>query len=342
MPVRLTRRTLLTAAATAPFLSSAQPAAASEGPWNPIVSENLHNVEPDALRWLKQLGLKHAVFQGTGHVDPDNKGYWTKEDVLRQKRKCDDAGVELLSMMIPIDFYVKARFGQPGRDQEIDNVIRTIRATGEAGVRTMEWRFWPDFYWDGRVGYYRLEGRGGANLKAFDYSRIANEPPFPGIGEVSGDEMWKRFLYFTKPIVEAAERAGVQLTMHPNDPPVKNMRGVARIFHHTDGLRRLIREIPSPYNGITFCQGTITEMGVDVLKDIRYFAGRDRIKLVHFRSVRGTVPSRRDHPIHRKRSSARSIRTSSSRCTASFSTRSISTHWPRSRRSVSAMRCVRR
>ena len=102
--------------------------------------------------------------------------------------------------------------------------------------------------------------------------------------------MWRRFLYFTKPVVEAAEKAGVQLTMHPNDPPVKNMRGVARIFHHTDGLRRLIKEIPSPNNGITFCQGTITEMGVDVLKEIRYFAGLKRIKLVHFRSVRGTVP----------------------------------------------------
>ena len=78
--------------------------------------------------------------------------------------------------------------------------------------------------------------------------------------------------------------------MHPNDPPVKNMRGVARIFHHTDALRRLLKEIPSRHNGITFCQGTITEMGVDVLKEIRYFATRNRIKLVHFRSVRGTVP----------------------------------------------------
>ncbi len=78
--------------------------------------------------------------------------------------------------------------------------------------------------------------------------------------------------------------------MHPNDPPVKNMRRLARIFHHTDGLRRLIQEIPNPFNGITFCQGTITAMGVDVFKQIRYFAGLNRIKLVHVRSVRGTVP----------------------------------------------------
>ncbi len=43
-------------------------------------------------------------------------------------------------------------------------------------------------------------------------------------------------------------------------------------------------------SGITFCQGTITEMGVDVLEEIRYFGKRGKIHLVHFRAVRGTVP----------------------------------------------------
>ena len=105
------------------------------------------------------------MFQGTDHVDASRKGYWTKDDILYHKSKCDEAGVELLSMMIPIGLYTNARFGRPGRDKEIENVIRTIHATGEAGVKTMEWRFWPDFYWDDRVGYYRLEGRGGAMLK---------------------------------------------------------------------------------------------------------------------------------------------------------------------------------
>ena len=292
--MKTTRRTFLAAAGTAPLLARSATAADRRGDWNPIVSENLHNVEYETLRWLKQLGLKHAVFQGTDHVDASGKGYWTKDDVLYHKHKCDAAGIELVSMMIPIGLYTSARFGRPGRDEEIENVIRTIQATGEAGVRTMEWRFWPDFYWDHRVGYYRLEGRGGASLKAFDYSRVADRGPFPEVGEVSESEMWERFLYFTKPIVEAAEKADVQLTMHPNDPPVRNMRGAARIFHHTDELRRLLREVPSRYNGITFCQGTITEMGVNVLQDIHYFATRDRIKLVHFRSVRGTVPKYRE------------------------------------------------
>ena len=258
--------------------------------WDPIISENLWNVEPATLRWLAQLGCKHVVFQGTDGVDQDKKGYWTVDDVMRQKKNVVDAGLTLHSTMIPIDFYLQARLGKTGRDQEIENVQKTIQAVAKAGVPVMEWRFWPDFYWDERVGYYDTPGRGGAKYRAFDYSRVKDQPPFPEIGKVSEQEMWDRFLYFTRPIVKTAEQAGVQLTMHPNDPPVKTMRGVARIFHHTDALRKLLDEIPSRSNGITFCQGTITEMGVDVLKEIQYFASKDRIKLVHFRTVRGTAP----------------------------------------------------
>jgi len=258
--------------------------------WIPKLSENLADVNPPTLRWLKQIGCNHVIFQGTDEVDTGKKGYWTRDEVLRAKTNCDEAGLILESMMIPIDFYLKARLGQAGRDEEIDKVCRTIRAVGEAGVPMMEWRFWPDFFWDERVGYYEIPGRGQAGLRAFDYSRIKNLPAFQEIGEVSEKEMWERFVYFTKPIVEAAERANVRLSMHPNDPPVPVMRGVARIFNHTDGLRRFLREVPSKANGITFCQGTITEMGVKVLDEIRYFGGLGKINLVHFRTVRSTVP----------------------------------------------------
>ncbi len=268
----------------------AKKTARREDAWRPKLSENLRDAQPATLRWLRQIGCRHVIFQGTDRVDRDRKGFWTPADVAPAKKNCEDAGMILESMMIPIDFYRQARLGQTGRDEEIDNVCRTIRATGEAGVPMMEWRFWPDFYWDGRVGYHTVPGRGETRLRAFDYDRIKDAAPFEEIGVVGEKAMWDRFLYFAKPIVEAAEKAHVRLSMHPNDPPVAVMRGVARIFHHTDGLRRFLEEIPSPASGITFCQGTITEMGVDVLEEIRHFGKRGKINLVHFRAVRGTVP----------------------------------------------------
>jgi len=258
--------------------------------WMPKLSENLKDVEPGTLRWLKQLGCRHVIFQGTDDVDRDSKGFWTAEDVAPAKRNCDEAGLVLESMMVPIDFYKRARHGQPGRDEEIEKVCRTIRAVADVGVPMMEWRFWPDFFWDERVGYYETPGRGEAGFRAFDYGRVKDAKPFDEIGIVGEAEMWERFLYFARPICETAEKAGIRLSMHPNDPPVRSMRGVDRIFHHPDGLRRLLKEIPSPANGITFCQGTITEMGVDVLEEILYFGKLGRINLVHFRAVQGAVP----------------------------------------------------
>lgn len=143
----------------------------------------------------------------------------------------------------------------------------------------------------GEIHDSHTEGRGGARCKAFDYSRVQKAAPFAEIGMVDEKEMWARFLHFARPIVTAAEKANVRLTMHPNDPPVPLMRGVARIFHHPGGLRRFLKEVPSRHSGITFCQGTISEMaGVNVLDEIRHFTSQGKIFLVHFRAVRGKVP----------------------------------------------------
>jgi mannonate dehydratase len=284
------RRFLLASAGTVACAAAEAKALSPAQPWMPKLSENLAEVSPATLRWLRQLGCRHVIFQGTDAVDTDRKGFWTRADVEPVKKSCAEAGLVLESMMVPIDFYRKARHGQKGRDREIDHVCRTIRAVGALGIPMMEWRFWPDFFWDERVGYYMVEGRGGARLKAFDHGRVKDAPPFPEIGEVGEKEMWARFVYFARPIVEAAEKAGVRLTMHPNDPPVPVMRGVARIFHHPDGLRRFLKEVPSRASGITFCQGTIAEMGVNVLEEIRSFGREGKIFLVHFRGVRGKVP----------------------------------------------------
>jgi mannonate dehydratase len=287
--MKTTRRHFLTASAAALAAVPASGAAPARK-WMPKLSENLADVNPDTLRWLKQLGCQHVIFQGTDGVDRDKKGYWTVDDIRPVKKACDEAGLTLESMMIPIDFYLRARLGKEGRDKDIENVCRTIRSAGDEGLPMLEWRFWPDFFWDERVGYATVNGRGGAKYKSFDYSRVKDAPPFAEIGEVSEKEMWARVLYFAKPIIAAAEKANVRLTMHPNDPPVAVMRGVARIFHHPDGLRRFLKEIPSKFSGITFCQGTIAEMGVNVLDEIAHFGKQGKIFLVHFRAVRGAVP----------------------------------------------------
>jgi len=259
--------------------------------WEPKISENVGNLSESTLRWMVQIGLKHVVLQDDGqNVDRDGKGYWTEEDIKSAQDTCAAHGLELASMIIPIGWYRKNSLGEPGRDEEIDRIIRSIKAAGKAGISMLEWRpTWLDFYWDERVGYSTVPGRGGAGYRNFDYNRVKELPDFDEFPPASIEEMWERFLYLGRPIVEAAEEAGTVLSIHPNDPPVPEMRGAPRIFTSMADAERIIREIPGPANGITFCQGTFTEMGVDVCDAIRRLGSR--IHHVHMRGVRGTIPN---------------------------------------------------
>ena len=68
-----------------------------------------------------------------------------------------------------------------------------------------------------------------------------------------------------------------------------------------DGLKRFITITESPYHGLNFCQGTVSEMlndpGQEIYEVIRYFGSRQKIFNVHFRNIRATAMiSRRSTP----------------------------------------------
>jgi mannonate dehydratase len=258
--------------------------------WEPKVSENIGSLDDATLTWLAQLGLKWVVLQGTDAVDHAKKGYWSAGDIRAVQERCRQFGMELATLMIPLSWLMNSMLGKPVRDRDIENIQRSIRSGGEAGVPVFEWRWSPDFKWGADVGYSEVKGRGGAGYRSFDYDLVRNKPPFPELGEITAAELWDRMMYFLKPVVETAETAGVKLSLHPKDPPVPVMRGIHRLLTDTDQIEKFLDAVPSPANGFTFCQGTVTEMGVDVIDAIRRIGRRGRIHHVHFRGVRGSVP----------------------------------------------------
>src|SRR5271170_6020172 len=55
---------------------------------------------------------------------------------------------------------------------------------------------------------------------------------------VSEEQMWGNYIYFIKAVLPVAEEAGVKMALHPDDPPVPMLGGVARIFKSPEDFKR--------------------------------------------------------------------------------------------------------
>jgi mannonate dehydratase len=235
--------------------------------------------EDAGLRRIKQLAVDHVL--GGGPRIP-----WQEADLRARIERFKASGLTLYNLMI--GGFPNTIYGRPGRDEEIERVIQSIRAAGKAGLAVIEYNFYAHRAME---GYYEETGRAGAGYTAFDYDRMKDLPPLPQEGAHSTEELWTNITYFLKAIVPVAEESGVRLALHPNDPPAPLSRGSGQIMGTVAGWKRLIAIVPSPANGITFDCGVTKEMGEDPVEVCRYFAGRNRVNHVHFRNVRVQKPN---------------------------------------------------
>src|SRR5262249_28163058 len=179
--------------------------------------------------------------------------------------------------------FPNAIYGRTGRDEDIDKVIRSIRAAGKAGLPVIEYNFYAHRMVE---GYYEEPGRAGAGVTAVDYDPGKDLPPLGHERAHALEEMWSNITYFLKAVVPVAEESGVRLALHPNDPPAPISRGSGQIMSTLAGWKRLVDIVKSPSNGITFDCGVTRELGEDPVEVCRYFGERDCINHVHYRNVR--------------------------------------------------------
>jgi len=180
----------------------------------------------------------------------------------------------------------------PERDRNIDDICQMIRNCARAGIMQVKYNFTI-------IGIPRsgtAPGRGGARYSEFVFARAKQDPPLTIAGAVDADTYWERITYFLERVVPVAEEYKVRLGCHPQDPGLpkgSGWRGVDAVLASPDGLKKFIAIKESPYHGLNFCQGTVSEQlenpGQQIFDVIRYFGSRKKIFSVHFRNIEGRV-----------------------------------------------------
>jgi mannonate dehydratase len=173
---------------------------------------------------------------------------------------------------------------------ELRSVIQLLRDMAQIGLPLLCYNFMAGTDWV-RTRVDAPE-RGGAKVTSFSLREVGQATSLSKTARtvmlepITATELWSNLERFLNAIVPVAEECGVTLAMHPDDPPLAAFLGKARIMNSVDNFERLVGLVPSPRNGICFCQGTFAEMGVDIPEAIHRLG--PHIRYVHFRDIRGT------------------------------------------------------
>jgi mannonate dehydratase len=217
-------------------------------------------------------------------VPPAGERPWELPALTRLRDTYRDHGLELgvIEDTPPMD---AVRLGLPGRDEQLEWLHAQLRAMGQLGIGTLCYNWHAVTGWSRT--HHQVPLRGGARSSAYDGPTMNAEPPLVEPGSITADQLWAAFEYFLAAVVPVAAEAGVRIGLHPDDPPIGEVRGVPRIMGTPEAFDRVLATSPSEYSGITFCQGNFTLMTDDLPALIRRYAGQQRIFFVHFRDVAG-------------------------------------------------------
>lgn len=235
---------------------------------------------------------------------------WEVNEIQALKESIEKENLELLGIeSVAIHDAIKA--GTAERDQYIDNYIQTIKNLSACDVHMICYSFKPIFGWAKTTLNY--ENEDGSYSLVYDQSVVDNMEPsdmyklihsqskgfkLPGWEEerlkkfnslmatyegVTEGKLFENLEYFLTRIIPVCEEMDVKMAIHPDDPPWE-IFDLPRITKNLDDLKKIVNIVDSPYNGITFCTGSLgADPNNDLVEMVREIG--HRINFVHFRNV---------------------------------------------------------
>ena len=246
-----------------------------------IIAEYLKTIPDRMWDFAAQIGVAHVVGRmPDGHMEETARSL---DELAAMQAAFAGRGFSL-DVIEPAPPNQKLKRGLPGRDEELENMAALVRNMGKLGIGTLCYNWTAHFNWV--RNRFDVRERGGALACGYRHDDWPQDE-LTEIGELTRETLWDSLAYMLKALVPVAEEAGVDLALHPSDPPVPEIRHVGRIGISVADFDRVLSIVPSPRNGITMCQGTFALMDdcPDIPSAIRHFG--PAIKFVHFRDVRG-------------------------------------------------------
>ena len=227
-----------------------------------------------------QMGITDVIVK----VDPALTGLpdpWRYETLSSLVSSLKSFGLTVVGLEgDPFDMTPIKRFGERGagdREEALARYRELLESMGRLGIRLLCYNFMVGTGW-ARSGV--RAGRGGAKATYFSLEETPKVPL-----KLTTAQVWANYEHFIKAVMPVAERNGIRMALHPDDPCLPELGGYARIFGSVEAYDRAYEIYPSPSNAVTFCQANFKLMGADLVETARHFG--KRIAFIHVRDVEG-------------------------------------------------------
>lgn len=259
--------------------------------------------DPISLEKVSQIPQMYSIVSAV--YDVPAGGVWSRESIAKIKNDAEKHGLKfevVESVPVPEDI----KLGNEKAPQLIANYCENVRRLGEAGVKCICYNFMPVFDW--LRSELERQAPDGSNSLAYDEETVLSMNPangglsLPGWDEsytqeglkdllkqyesIDEEALWKNLEVFLKAVIPVAKEAGVNMAIHPDDPPW-GIFGLPRIITNEKNYERFLSLVDEKENGLTFCTGSLgADDGNDLVAMAAKFA--DRIHFAHIRNIKIT------------------------------------------------------